>query len=246
MKKAKSDVDEQPSTLAAATAERPDGWQGLAAEELRALAWLHACERSPETLVELYRSGFPASFILATKADPAHQAMTAALAALAGESNAENREIPASSADDLAADYANIYLNHALRASPHESVWRDEDNLMLQAPTFAVRDFYRRHHIQVADWRLMADDHISHELNFLALLLERDEEQEAARFLHHHLLAWVPDFAQRAGQRAATPFYAALALLTNTACQQCSHWLPHVSAPAATPAQPPRPTACSR
>lgn len=77
--------------------------------------------------------------------------MSAALSALAEQRRArqDDMALPASSVDELAADYAAIYLTHALRASPHESVWRDDDHLMLQGPTFAVRAFYRRHGVQV-------------------------------------------------------------------------------------------------
>ena len=99
----------------------------------------------------------------------------------------------------------------------------------MQGPTFAVREFYQRHDVQAPDWRAMSDDHITHELQFVALLLERGEEREAARFLKQHLMAWLPDFAQRVGQRAETPFYAALAALTLAACEQCQRWLPKVA-----------------
>ena len=71
--------------------------------------------------------------------------------------------------DDLAADYAGIYLTHALRASPYESVWRDEEKLMMQGPSFAVRDRYHAHGLAAADWRRMADDHVSNELAGLAV-----------------------------------------------------------------------------
>ena len=99
----------------------------------------------------------------------------------------------------------------------------------MQGPTFAVREFYQRHEVQAPDWRAMSDDHITHELQFVALLLERGEEREAARFLKQHLMAWLPDFAKRVGQRAETPFYAALAALTLAACEQCQRWLPKVA-----------------
>ena len=42
-------------------------------------------------------------------------------------------------------------------------------------------------------------------------------------------MAWLPDFASRVGQRAHTPFYAALAALTLAACEQCQRWLPAVA-----------------
>jgi TorA maturation chaperone TorD len=205
----------------------------MAAEDLRALAWLHASERSPQVLVALYASGFPATLTLVAADDPWLCAMDAALKALAGahcEDECEQAPLPASSEDDLAADFAAIYLTHALRASPHESVWRDEDHLMLQEPTFAVRAFYRRHGVQAADWRQRADDHLATELEFIALLLERGELREAARFLKTHLMTWLPAFAARVSQRAATPFYAALAGLTLAACENCAACLPPVAA----------------
>jgi TorA maturation chaperone TorD len=206
-------------------------WPRMAAEDLRALAWLHECERSPQALTALYAHGFPATLTLVAAHDPWPRAMSAALQALAGDAcdDEGHKDIPASSEDDLAADYAAIYLTHALRASPHESVWRDEDHLMLQEPTFAVRAFYRRHGLQATDWRQRADDHLVTELEFTALLLERGDLKEAARFLKTHLLAWLPQFAQRVAQRAATPFYAALAGLTLAACETCATRLPAVA-----------------
>ena len=203
-------------------------WTALAAEELRALAWLHAEERGPDVLSALFASGFPATLTLVDAAQPTSQAMQAALRALAaGNEGADG--IPCSSADDLAADFASIYLTYALRASPNESVWRDDDHLMLQGPTFAVREFYARHGIKVPDWRERADDHLVHEIEFVAVLLERGEEKEAARFLKTHLLAWLPQFAARVAQRAATPFYAALASLTLASCESCLERLPRVT-----------------
>ena len=228
------------------TATSPSDWCALAAEDLRALGWLHAAERAPDVLAALYANGFPETLTLVAADNPAVQAMSAALRAMTGDACDEGPDptLPASSADELAADYAAIYLTHTLRASPHESVWRDDDHLMLQGPTFAVREFYRRHGVQVPDWRARADDHISHELDFVALLLERGEEREAARFLKMHLLAWLPDFAGRVSQRAATPLYAALANLTLAACEGCQQRLPTVSVLPQPVVEGPRPGAC--
>ena len=119
--------------------------------------------------------------------------------------------------DDLAADYADIYLTYGLRAAPSESVWLDEDNLAMQAPMFEVRALYQQHGLQVPDWRRRPDDHLVHELQFLAHLLDPetgDSLGEAAAFLDEHLLLWLPDFAARVAQRCATPLYAGLAAVT--------------------------------
>lgn len=120
--------------------------------------------------------------------------------------------------DDLAAEYAAIYLTHAYRVSPNESVWRDEDGLERQAPMFAVRSWYRRCGLQVADWRKRSEDHIAVELAFLARLMRGADDpgkaREAAAFMREHLLAWCPDFVARVVQRCQSPLYAGTALLT--------------------------------
>jgi TorA maturation chaperone TorD len=212
----------------AVPASRP-AWPALAAEDLRTLAWLHAKEHAPELLAELYANGFPDTLVLVGADAPESRAMAVALRALASSRCDSEGELPYTDADQLAADYAAIYLTHTLRASPHESVWRDDDHLMLQAPTFSVREFYRRHGVQVPDWRQRADDHLTHELEFVALLLEREQAREAARFLKTHLMSWLPQFAGRVVQRADTPFYAALAALTLSACEACQQALPDVA-----------------
>ena len=71
--------------------------------------------------------------------------------------------------------------------------------------------------LQVPDWRQRADDHLVHELQFLAHLLDPetgDTLGEAAAFMDEHLLLWLPDFSARVAQRCATPFYAGLAAVT--------------------------------
>lgn len=119
--------------------------------------------------------------------------------------------------DALAADYADIYLTYGLRAAPNESVWLDEDNLAMQAPMFEVRALYRRHGLRAPDWRRRADDHLVHELQFLAHLMAQptgDALGAAADFMDEHLLLWLPDFAARVAQRCATALYAGVAVLT--------------------------------
>jgi len=197
----------------------------MAAEDLRALAWLHEVERAPAVLVELHRSGFPQTLSLLA---PEHAAVTQMAAALAALADTAKEDDPRCT-NDLAADYAGIYITHSMRAAPYESVWRDEDQLMMQAPTFAVRDFYTRHGVVVQNWRHQPDDHLSHELRFVALLLERGDRREAARFLRTHLLVWLPMFTEKVEQRAETRFYADLATLTLACVQSCVERLPSVA-----------------
>ncbi len=189
-----------------------------AAEDVRTLAWLHAQERPAALWVALYRHGFPHGLSLGGHEEVAEladglQALARQLAEQPGETLR---------ADDLlAADYADIYLTHAFKASPYESVWRDEDRLMMQGPTFDVRACYRRHGLAVAtDWRSMPDDHLAHELAFVAHLLDQGNVVEAASFLDAHLMTWLPDFAAQVGHRARTRVYAGLARLTLSLCRQ--------------------------
>ena len=125
--------------------------------------------------------------------------------------------------DDLASDYADIYLTHAYRISPNGSVWLTEEGLERQGPMFDTRSWYRRYGVEVPDWRKRPDDNIVHQLQFLAHLLRTGDPEalaDAARFLDGGLLAWLPEFAARIGARARTPFYRAFARLTHAAVDE--------------------------
>lgn len=191
-----------------------------AAQDLRTLAWLHAAERDSATWIALLNAGFPAGLTL-----PGGAALASALANLRDS----GQEQPLRSDDLLAADYAGIYLTHALRASPFESVWRDEDHLMLQGATFAVRAFYKRYQMTVPDWRAMPEDHLTHELSFVAHLLEEDELAAALQFMDEHLMTWLDQFCERVEARAGTTIYAGLALATRVACHSLQTALRHQS-----------------
>lgn len=197
-------------------------WLIQAAEDLRMLGRLHAQEIGSAMLGQLCGAGFPQGLVLLSddepKASAARQRMDTLLQAMTAVPEGERQSLD----DDLAADYAATYLTHSHRASPHESVWLDEDQLLLQGPTFAVRAFYRQYGLRVANWRSMPDDHLCNELEFVALMLEQQHPEAALGFLQQHLLQWLPLFAQRVADRADTTFYAELATLTRLACAYCA------------------------
>jgi TorA maturation chaperone TorD len=162
---------------------------------LRLLADLHAVELTADKREELLAANFP------------------------GLERGGNGQ----SLDELATDFADIYLNGSLHASPSESAWLDEDGLVCQKPMFEVREWYARHELGVPDWHKMADDHLVNQLLFIAFLLEEAAAnnrpallEEAARFMDEHLLLWLSQFCHRITNRCRTPFYAYLALLTLT------------------------------
>ncbi|OYY92781.1 MAG: hypothetical protein B7Y41_14475 [Hydrogenophilales bacterium 28-61-23] len=188
-------------------------------EDLALLAAMHHQEVDDNLLAVLAESGFPNQFginLTRLRAQEAVSFMQQAMDAMTMPLDAVQR-------DELAADYASIYLNHGLSASPTESFWLDEENLVLQAPMFQVREFYRRHGRGVADWRKRSDDHLVHELHFIAELIraaQPDALEEAARFLDEHLLRWLPRFAERVAKRCVTPFYAGASWLTAEYCEE--------------------------
>jgi TorA maturation chaperone TorD len=119
--------------------------------------------------------------------------------------------------DALAAEFANIYLCHNYRIAPTGSVWLTEERLERQEPMFAVRDWYAKYEVSVPNWRIRPDDHITHELQFLANLCEIGTEQssvDAVAFMDECMLAWIPEFSGMVEERAKEDIYIAAAVLT--------------------------------
>ena len=139
-------------------------------EDLDQLIRLHDRELDNATLAALKAADFPGGLALApAPADAmAIQAYANVSAALASLSDA-----PAAGViDDLAADYAAIYLNNRLGASPYESVWLDDDHLACQRPMFELREIYAAAGFKAADWRSRFDDHLVLQLHYLRHVLQ--------------------------------------------------------------------------
>ena len=190
------------------------------AQDLTQLAILHDAEADNTLVQSLKQSGFPATQGLRLESQPAREAMALFERALAGMPDRLDQRL----ADALAVDYAGIYLTHAYRASPNESVWTDEEHLERQQSMFEVREYYRRYGLGAADWRKRADDHLVLQLQFLAHLFGAQRPDEtfptAARFMDEHLLRWLTPFASRVACRCATPLYAGISLLTAAYCEE--------------------------
>lgn len=192
---------------------------GALAADAETLAVLHDREVTPELLRELRQIRFPANLALLPQSDgtrEAHAGMARALAALPA---APGQDV----LDELAADFASIYLTGGHGASPCESFWLDEEHLTCQAPMFELRALYAGDGIAVPDWRKRADDHLVFQLRFLALRLTGANGdagwRNIASFLDRHLLRWLPAFARAVHTRCRTDFYAALAVLTAMWCE---------------------------
>ncbi|MCG7938688.1 MAG: molecular chaperone TorD family protein [Candidatus Thiodiazotropha lotti] len=126
--------------------------------------------------------------------------------------------------DTLAADFADIYLNHSLQASPLESVWIDEEKLTCQESMFQVRAWYESYGLKAENWRIRPDDDLVLQLQFISHLFSISESikelEDIARFMDEHLLRWLGQFTSRVVHRSATPYYSGIALLTGAYCEE--------------------------
>ncbi len=183
-------------------------------DDLNTLATLHDAEPDATTLAGLKQVGFPTNLALRLRSKEARGVMDVMSQVIEKLPETPGQQL----LDDLAADYAHIYLTHGARAAPMESVWLDEDHLVRQQPMFKVRDLYRQHGLTVVDWANRSDDHLVTELKFLAhLFLEgksEDWDKESATFLDEHLLRWIKDFAAQVSRHGKIEFFAVLCLLT--------------------------------
>ena len=194
--------------------------RGLAAADLVLLARLHGKELDEELINELSAAPFAQGFALLPESEQASEAahvIDAGWELIADADDLQKR------VDELAADFAALYLTHGHRVSPTESEWLDDDGLTRQTPMMEVRQWYRRHRVAAPDWRTMPDDHIALQLAFIAHMLGAKDEEggfraslgEITRFMDEHLLLWLPAFAAEAARRCDTPFYAGLAMFTH-------------------------------
>ena len=180
------------------------------AEDAEALAALHDRELTAETIAALREVGFPANLGLLPAGEHSIEAWHLMAAAL--------EETDPGALDQLAVDYAAIYLTGAYGASPCESVWTDDDHLACQDAMFGLREIYAAAGLAAEDWRRRPDDHLVLQLLYIAHALRRSDGAEELRrlaaMMDEHLLRWLPDFAARVAARAETPFFAVLGRLT--------------------------------
>ena len=205
------------------------GFQAAVAGDLDLIAELHDRPLTVEAAIAAREFGFADQLAL-TLASPAGIAACAALDAALG---ALPETIGPEVLDALASEHADIYCRFVYRASPTESVWRTEDGLIRQEPTFRVQQWYRQHGLRTADRDGRPDDHIVLQLGFVAHLMDRARNAKdlvaVARFLDEHPLAWVGQLAARLEERGAPLFYAALAALTTAYLEELREHLVEIT-----------------
>lgn len=131
--------------------------------------------------------------------------------------------------EELLLDYTRLFLgpSHIL-AKPYGSVWLDGEKTVMGDSTMAVLELYREGGFDIDEAFLELPDHVAVELEFLYLLIFRENEARASgdtahlaatadlkkRFLDQHLGRWITPFATAVRQNAELDFYRQLADLT--------------------------------
>jgi TorA maturation chaperone TorD len=130
--------------------------------------------------------------------------------------------------DELLVEYTRLFLGPiGAVARPYGSVWLTKEKTLMQESSMAVLELYREGGFDLAEDFRELPDHVVAELEFLYLLLfrenraSRDGDKALAgiralkrRFLGEHLGAWVPRFCEAVAQGTSREYYRALAAIT--------------------------------
>jgi TorA maturation chaperone TorD len=130
---------------------------------------------------------------------------------------------------ELLVDYTRLFLGPvAALARPYASVWLSGGDLVMQDDTLGVLRLYEEAGFGVDENFHELPDHVAVELEFLYLLIFRENEARTAgdegalerfrqrrrRFLDEHLGRWLGPFLLAARGGAQSEFYETLAELT--------------------------------
>lgn len=117
----------------------------------------------------------------------------------------------ASLLESLQIEYTRLFINavpHVI-APPYGSVYLSDDGTLYGPSAVRTKDFYRERGFDLSG-EADIPDHLSLELEFLALLAEEGREEEETLFLRQHLRPWFPRFKARVLAEVRHPFYRVL------------------------------------
>ncbi len=133
--------------------------------------------------------------------------------------------------EQLKVDFSKLFVGpYELSAAPYGSVYLDDERKMMGDSTLDVKNRYRESGLDTATNFKDAPDHITAELEFMHYLIFKEIQafanadtetaigfiQRQKSFLEDHLMAWVPEFADRIIEYAENSFYPNLARATET------------------------------
>ena len=116
---------------------------------------------------------------------------------------------------DAAVDHTMMFALGTENAPlPYESVYSGSDRQLMKPERDEVYALYQRYgYVPMSDDVQEPEDHVSHELRFLAYLLESGNEDVIQDFLADHANRWIPLFAQEVNDQADTAFYKSISQL---------------------------------
>lgn len=143
------------------------------------------------------------------------------------------RETPVNKlVEDLAVEYAKLFIGPGPHLSPHESVHIDTgspaDNELWGAQTVKVKCFIEAAGLSYDEKFSGMPDHISAELDLMKLLAEKEAQAWSAgnkdeamgclevqkKFFDEHLSKWAPQFCGKVAKKATLPYYREMAEVT--------------------------------
>lgn len=134
--------------------------------------------------------------------------------------------------EDLAVEYAHLFLGPGKHVSPHESVHHKKEGAhsgqLWGESTAEVKKIIESSGLEYKTEYTGLPDHISVELEFMQQVILReeqawqDDDKETAllcqknekKFVDEHLSRWIPDFCEKVIEAAELPFYREMAQLT--------------------------------
>jgi TorA maturation chaperone TorD len=134
-------------------------------------------------------------------------------------------------AEDLAVEYAKLFIGPGPRLSPHESLHVDSGcggNDFWGEETVQVKKFMEAAGVAVDESFTGMPDHISAELEFMQMLAVQEASYWAKgkegsarsikrvqqRFFDDHLSQWIPGFCHKVIEQAELPYFKTMAELT--------------------------------
>ncbi|MDH4331584.1 MAG: molecular chaperone TorD family protein [Desulfobulbaceae bacterium] len=113
--------------------------------------------------------------------------------------------------EPLQVEHTRLFVNAipAVVAPPYGSVYLSADGMLYGPSAEKAKAFYREQGFDLAG-EADIPDHITFELEFLALLAQEGKSQEEEVFLQRHFRPWFPSFQARVIKEVRHPFYRVL------------------------------------
>lgn len=118
--------------------------------------------------------------------------------------------------EQLQIEYTRLFINAipAVIAPPYSSVYLDQEGNLYGPSAVWVRRFYQQNGFELAG-EADIPDHLSLELEFIALLIDDHQEEVAEQFLKEHFRLWFPHFRNRVMSESTNSYYSTLLTLVD-------------------------------